>query len=326
MTRTNSHPQLPAQSGGIKSEFHILVHDLARMQRTLFDRAFKPLGITRSQWWALKTLAVTGGGKSNQTDLARQLTLGKASLGKLLTNLENNKLLSRNVDPQDQRANNITVLRAGLALLEQAGKIEADLSARIVKGIPENSLKTAHQTLHDAKANIGRKNLGNYPGKLLTSHTIEKMESITGQVDPNRIGFLIHDVSRMRRSVVDRLLQPLGLTRSQWWVLSFLEKCDGLTKSMLASELKLSRSSLDGLLKRLIENKLLRLEKDPEDLRRSRIFLTKAGRSLLRSVRSTTAQAEDFVISNIDQEKLRTSVQTLTSMRSNMTELLHPTS
>ncbi len=33
-----------------------------------------------------------------------------------------------------------------------------------------------------------------------------------------RFGFLIHDVSRLRRVVVDRALKPLGITRSQWWV------------------------------------------------------------------------------------------------------------
>ena len=37
-----------------------------------------------------------------------------------------------------------------------------------------------------------------------------------------RLGFLIHDVSRLRRSAFDRCLKPLNVTRSQWWVLAYL--------------------------------------------------------------------------------------------------------
>ena len=46
-----------------------------------------------------------------------------------------------------------------------------------------------------------------------------------------RFGFLVHDVSRLRRIVVDRALKPLGITRSQWWVLSFLSRRDGMTQT-----------------------------------------------------------------------------------------------
>ena len=39
-----------------------------------------------------------------------------------------------------------------------------------------------------------------------------------------RLGFLIHDVSRLRRSAFDRCLKPLNVTRSQWWVLAYLSR------------------------------------------------------------------------------------------------------
>ncbi|MGD9662090.1 MAG: MarR family winged helix-turn-helix transcriptional regulator [Porticoccaceae bacterium] len=313
---------LPAHSGGIKSDFHVIVHNIARLQRTLFDRSFKPLQITRSQWWALKTLAVTGGEKSNQTDLAAQLSIGKASLGKLLAPMEARGLLVRNVDPADQRAHNIAILDGGVALLDQAAAIERELSLGISSGISAANLAVARQVLLDAKANINRKNIGSYPKKFLTSHTVAKIESITGQSDPNWIGYLVHDVSRMRRSVVDRLLQPLGITRSQWWILSFLEKRDGMTKGALAKELELTRSSLSAHIVRLEENELLRVRQDPEDLRRSRVMLTKAGLNLIRSIRDATSQAEDFVLSNIPEDNLKTAVQALAVMKSNISQLL----
>ena len=36
-----------------------------------------------------------------------------------------------------------------------------------------------------------------------------------------KLGFLIHDVSRLRRSAFDRCLKPMNVTRSQWWVLAY---------------------------------------------------------------------------------------------------------
>jgi len=46
-----------------------------------------------------------------------------------------------------------------------------------------------------------------------------------------RLGYLIHDVSRLRRMMFDRALAPLGITRSQWWVLAFISRKDGLPQT-----------------------------------------------------------------------------------------------
>ena len=56
-----------------------------------------------------------------------------------------------------------------------------------------------------------------------------------------RFGFLIHDVSRLRRVAVDRALKPLGITRAQWWVLAFLSRRDGMTQTALAADLDLTK-------------------------------------------------------------------------------------
>ena len=66
-----------------------------------------------------------------------------------------------------------------------------------------------------------------------------------------RLGFLVHDVSRLRRRVVDRALKPLGVTRSQWWVLAFLSRSDGMSQVALADELDLGKVALGQLIDRL---------------------------------------------------------------------------
>ena len=66
-----------------------------------------------------------------------------------------------------------------------------------------------------------------------------------------RLGYLIHDVSRLRRMMFDRALAPLGITRSQWWVLAFISRKDGLPQTQLANELDVGKVGVGALIDRL---------------------------------------------------------------------------
>src|SRR5260221_4420537 len=90
-----------------------------------------------------------------------------------------------------------------------------------------------------------------------------------------RLGFLVHDVSRLRRKAVDRVLKPLGVTRSQWWVLAFLSRRDGMPQVALAAELDLGKVALGGLIDRLEGTGLVERRPDRIDRRLKRVFLTK---------------------------------------------------
>ena len=49
-----------------------------------------------------------------------------------------------------------------------------------------------------------------------------------------RIGFLVHDVSRLRQTVFDQAMKPHGVTRAQWWALAQLTRHDpagGMTQA-----------------------------------------------------------------------------------------------
>src|SRR5256885_11961003 len=65
-----------------------------------------------------------------------------------------------------------------------------------------------------------------------------------------RLGYLIHDVSRLRRMMFDRVLAPLGITRSQWWVLAFISRKDGLPQTQLANELDVGKGAVGALIDR----------------------------------------------------------------------------
>src|ERR1700710_2264509 len=104
-----------------------------------------------------------------------------------------------------------------------------------------------------------------------------------------RLGFLVHDVSRVRRRVVDRALKPLGLTRSQWWVLAFLSRRDGMSQVALADELDVGKVALGALVDRLEASALVSRHRDNVDRRVKRVHLTKAGIKLVRDIRTSVS-------------------------------------
>ena len=119
-----------------------------------------------------------------------------------------------------------------------------------------------------------------------------------------RFAFLIHDVSRLRRVVVDRALKPLGITRSQWWVLAFLSRRDGMKQTDLAADLDLTKVAIGGLLDRMDAAGFVERRPDQNDGRVRRVYLTRSGASLVSTIRENVEQVEMAILSRVSDEAL----------------------
>jgi DNA-binding MarR family transcriptional regulator len=137
-----------------------------------------------------------------------------------------------------------------------------------------------------------------------------------------RLGFLVHDVSRLRRNMVDRALKPIGLTRSQWWVLAFLSRRDGMPQVALADELDVGKVALGGLIDRLEATGLVERRGDPVDRRVKRVHLTKAGSKLVRDIRASVTDVEKDIVDGVDNSDLQATIRALRTMKSNLLNLL----
>lgn len=126
-----------------------------------------------------------------------------------------------------------------------------------------------------------------------------------------RFGFLIHDVSRLRRVVVDRALKPLGVTRSQWWVLAFLSRRDGMTQTALAADLDLTKVAIGGLLDRMEAAGFVERRADQRDGRIRRVYLTSAGTRLVDKIRDHVERVEREILADASDEQLQAAAQTL---------------
>lgn len=136
-----------------------------------------------------------------------------------------------------------------------------------------------------------------------------------------RFGFLIHDVSRLRRVVVDRALKPLGITRSQWWVLAFLSRRDGMTQTALAADLDLTKVAIGGLLDRMEAAGFVERRADASDGRARRVYLTRAGSKMVITIRENVEQIELQILENVSEESLNQAAATLLTIKETLLEL-----
>jgi DNA-binding MarR family transcriptional regulator len=163
------------------------------------------------------------------------------------------------------------------------------------------------------------------PGDLQEEGRSTPPESKPVQKDLNsslRFGFLIHDVSRLRRIVVDRALKPLGITRSQWWVLAFLSRRDGMTQTALASDLDLTKVAIGGLLDRMEAGGFVERRADPNDGRARRVYLTKAGAKLVTTIRENVEAVELGILSKIPEKDLDQAAETLLALKNTLLEMV----
>jgi len=139
-----------------------------------------------------------------------------------------------------------------------------------------------------------------------------------------RFGFLVHDVSRLRRNLFDRAFKPLGITRSQWWVVAFLSRRDGMPQRQLADELDVGKVALGGLVDRLEAAGLVERRADADDRRVKRVFLTPEGKSLVARLRDSSTEGERRLMDGVSADDLAVAVRVLRTMKDRLLGLLGP--
>lgn len=133
------------------------------------------------------------------------------------------------------------------------------------------------------------------------------------------IGFLVHDVARLMRTVFDRRMRELGLTRSQWWVLTHLYFREGITQTEFSAVLEIERASLGRLLDRLEEKGWLERRADPADRRIKRVYLTGEVEPLMRTMRARAASVRSITLAGLAPEEAERLIENLVRVKSNLT-------
>ena len=139
---------------------------------------------------------------------------------------------------------------------------------------------------------------------------------------PENVGFIIGDVSRMLRTVYDRRVEPLGLTRAQWRVLARISRNEGCTQTELAAELEIEKPTLGRLIDRLQANDWVERRADKNDARTKRVFLTSRAQPVLKKMYSLADDVLDAAFSGLTRDQADQLLQSLLHVKLNLSELL----
>ena len=134
-------------------------------------------------------------------------------------------------------------------------------------------------------------------------------------------GFLLNDVARLLRTVYDRRVKSLGLTRSQWWVLNHLFRGDGVTQTELAETLEIEKPTLGRLLDRLEAKGWVRREDDASDRRAWRVYLTDEVGPAMRELRAVAAELRRDALAGLSAAERERFVDTLLAIKANLAKM-----
>ena len=99
-----------------------------------------------------------------------------------------------------------------------------------------------------------------------------------GPDDDGYIGYVLSDVARLIRTVFDRRVRDLGLTRARWLVLTRLYRKPGTSQTDLAEMLEIDRASAGRMIDRMEKGGWVERRADAVDRRIKRLHLTAEAR------------------------------------------------
>lgn len=128
----------------------------------------------------------------------------------------------------------------------------------------------------------------------------DQVPTDSGHSNPNdekHIGWLVTDVARMMRTVFDRRVRALGLTRPQWLALVRLKRRPGCSQSELADMMEIEKAPLGRIVDRLTEKGWIERRADAQDRRINRIYLTDRGERVFAAISPiSVATVEDALV------------------------------
>ena len=136
-------------------------------------------------------------------------------------------------------------------------------------------------------------------------------------------GFLVHDVSRIRKKVVDKAVAPMGITRSQFWVLVNIARYgqDGIAQTELARLMSVGKVSLGGLIDRMEANGILERLPDPIDRRAKKVLMTQKGEELLHRLQDVALDINKQIMKGITKEQNKALDGLLHTMKHNLLQM-----
>jgi DNA-binding MarR family transcriptional regulator len=134
------------------------------------------------------------------------------------------------------------------------------------------------------------------------------------------LGFLLHEVARLLRKRFEHRAKDLGLTRSQWQVLAYLSKNEGIHQSGLADMLEVEPITLVRMLDKLAERGLIERRQHPTDRRIWMLYMRDAARPMVEAMREIGDKTRSEALEGISPEQREQLFEILSTMKTNLVQ------
>lgn len=123
--------------------------------------------------------------------------------------------------------------------------------------------------------------------------------------DENYIGYTITDVARLMRTVFERRVRALGLTRAQWLVIARVHRRPGLSQSEIADLLEIEKASAGRLIDRMQAKGWLERRDDRSDRRVNRLHLTDKAEQIHSAIWPLAEATVDDALGDLSADERR---------------------
>ncbi len=123
----------------------VVLHDVARMQRTRFDQWARRYGMTRAQGVILVRLSRQPG--ISQNEMAALCEVEPITVGRLVDRLEARGMIERRPDPSDRRVRRLHLLAAAAPVLDAIEAYKNELTGLLTGELDPKAVETMLEVL-----------------------------------------------------------------------------------------------------------------------------------------------------------------------------------
>lgn len=120
----------------------------------------------------------------------------------------------------------------------------------------------------------------------------------------SRIQELVHSISKKIQSEIQERLSTLGITNTQYFILSFVDRTTDCRVSDLAKMWDVKPSAITPIIDKLIAQNLVSRTQDPSDRRAVIVELTDQGQEILRKAHEIRDEIVGSYLTHLTREEL----------------------
>lgn len=147
---------------------------------------------------------------------------------------------------------------------------------------------------------------------------------MTSRTDPDSLGFLLNETSRLMRSNFERRIAGIGLqiTTGEARALIYIAGNEGARQSVIAERMGVEPMTVCGFIDRLERLGLANRQPDPADRRAKNVRTTEAAEATIAALRAEARVLVDAAQAGLDPAAKAALTAALKTVRGNLVEML----